>query len=158
LKDGFYVKRRSVLPSLQERHPDRRPAVCAWKCKICAFSPSFPGQAASCRKNRFRPLIGPEIELDNLGNRKDILTPCDDHFPNSKEGLVVSEITAPMGGKIIDVKVKNGDSVNEGDEVVILEAMKMELPIVATASGAVKEVKCKKGDAVEADEVLIVLG
>ena len=70
----------------------------------------------------------------------------------------MSEITAPMGGKVIDVKVKNGDSVNEGDEVVILEAMKMELPIVATASGAVKEVKCKKGDAVEADEVLIVLG
>ncbi len=70
----------------------------------------------------------------------------------------MSEILAPMGGKIIDVKVKNGDSVNEGDEVVILEAMKMELPIVATASGVVKEIKCKKGDAVEAEEVLIVLG
>ena len=69
----------------------------------------------------------------------------------------MSEITAPMGGKVIDVKVNPGDTVNEGDEVVIIEAMKMELPIVANASGTVKEVKCKKGDTVEADAVIVVL-
>ena len=71
--------------------------------------------------------------------------------------MKVSEITAPMGGKIIEVKVKPGDAVNEGDEVVILEAMKMELPIVANESGTVKEVKCSSGDAVEAEAVLITL-
>ncbi len=70
----------------------------------------------------------------------------------------MSEILAPMGGKVIDVKVKVGDAVNEGDEVVIIEAMKMELPISAEASGTVKEVKCKKGDTVEAEGVLIILG
>ena len=69
----------------------------------------------------------------------------------------MTEITAPMGGKVLDVKVNPGDSVNENDEVIILEAMKMELPVVATGSGTVKEVKCKNGDAVEADAVLIVL-
>jgi len=69
----------------------------------------------------------------------------------------VSEVTAPMGGKIIEVKVQVGDTVHENDEVIILEAMKMELPIVATASGTVKEIKCKKGDAVEAEAVLLVL-
>jgi len=69
----------------------------------------------------------------------------------------VTDITAPMGGKVIEVKVKVGDQVNEDDEVIILEAMKMELPVVATASGTVKEVRCKEGDAVEADNVLIVL-
>ncbi|MBL7226332.1 MAG: acetyl-CoA carboxylase biotin carboxyl carrier protein subunit [Desulfobacteraceae bacterium] len=69
----------------------------------------------------------------------------------------MSEITAPMGGKIIDVKVTAGDIVNEGDEVIILEAMKMELPVVAPVSGTVKEVKCNKGDAVEADVVLVIL-
>ncbi|MCP4683248.1 MAG: acetyl-CoA carboxylase biotin carboxyl carrier protein subunit, partial [Desulfobacterales bacterium] len=52
----------------------------------------------------------------------------------------MSDVIAPMGGKVIDVKVKPGDAVNEGDEVVLLEAMKMELPIVAEASGTVKEV------------------
>jgi acetyl-CoA carboxylase biotin carboxyl carrier protein len=62
-----------------------------------------------------------------------------------------------MGGKVIDVKVNVGDAVNEDDEVVILEAMKMELPIVTTASGTVKEIRCKKGDAVEADAVLIIV-
>ena len=69
----------------------------------------------------------------------------------------MSEIIAPMGGKVLDVKVKAGDAVNEGDEVVILEAMKMELPIVVEVSGTVKEVKCNKGDTVEAEGVLIVL-
>ena len=69
----------------------------------------------------------------------------------------MGEITAPMGGKILDVKVKVGDTINEDDEVIILEAMKMELPIVATSSGTVKEVRCNKGDAVEADAILIVL-
>jgi biotin carboxyl carrier protein len=75
-----------------------------------------------------------------------------------KEGLDVTEVNAPMAGKVIDVKVKVGDTVSENDEVVILEAMKMELPIVATGSGTVKEIRCKKGDPVEADAVLIVLG
>jgi len=74
-----------------------------------------------------------------------------------KEEFAVSEVTAPMGGKIIEVKVQVGDTVHENDEVIILEAMKMELPIVATASGTVKEIKCKKGDAVEAEAVLLVL-
>ena len=69
----------------------------------------------------------------------------------------MSEIIAPMGGKVIDVKVKVGDAVNEGDEVVTLEAMKMELPIAAETSGMVKEVKCNQGDTVEAEVVLIVL-
>lgn len=69
----------------------------------------------------------------------------------------MSEIVAPMGGKIIDIKVNVGDSVSEGDEVIILEAMKMELPVAADASGTVKEIKCGKSDAVEADAVLVVL-
>jgi len=62
-----------------------------------------------------------------------------------------------MGGKVIDIKVKVGDTVNEDDEVVIIEAMKMELPVVATGAGTVKEVRCNVGDAVEADAVLVVL-
>lgn len=70
----------------------------------------------------------------------------------------MSEITAPMGGKVIEVKVKPGDTVKEDDEVVILEAMKMELPIMATSSGIVKEVNCNQGDSVDADAILVVLG
>jgi acetyl-CoA carboxylase biotin carboxyl carrier protein len=69
----------------------------------------------------------------------------------------VSEVTAPMAGKIWEVKVKPGDTVNEGDEVIIVEAMKMELPVVAESSGTVKEVNFQKGDAVEAGSVLVVI-
>lgn len=69
----------------------------------------------------------------------------------------MSEITAPMGGKVLEVKVQPGDTVNEDEEVLILEAMKMELPVVATCSGTVKEVKCKSGDTVEAEAVLITV-
>ncbi len=69
----------------------------------------------------------------------------------------MKKITAPMGGKVIEVKVKQGDVVNEGDEVIILEAMKMELPVAANTSGTVKEVKCNKGDAVGAEAVLVEL-
>ncbi len=69
----------------------------------------------------------------------------------------MGEIKAPMAGKIIDVKVNVGDSVNEGDEVVVLEAMKMELPVVAEASGTVKEINCNKGEGVEGEAVLVVL-
>jgi acetyl-CoA carboxylase biotin carboxyl carrier protein len=69
----------------------------------------------------------------------------------------VIEITAPMGGKVLDVKVKIGDTVEEDNEVIIIEAMKMELPIVATGAGTVKEIRCKKGDTIEADAVMVVL-
>lgn len=69
----------------------------------------------------------------------------------------MTEVTAPMGGKVIDVKVQVGDVVSDGDEVLVLEAMKMELPVVATGSGTVKEVRCSKGEAVEADGVLLVI-
>jgi acetyl-CoA carboxylase biotin carboxyl carrier protein len=69
----------------------------------------------------------------------------------------VSDVTAPMAGKVIDVKVNVGDTVNEDDDLIILEAMKMEMPIVAPASGTVKEIKCKKGDSVGADDVLVVI-
>jgi len=69
----------------------------------------------------------------------------------------VSDVKAPMGGKVIDVLVKPGDTVEEGEEVVIIEAMKMEMPIVSDDAGTVKAVNCKEGDAVEADAVLVVL-
>ncbi len=67
------------------------------------------------------------------------------------------EITAPMAGKIIEVKVKVGDPVQEDDELFTLEAMKMEMPIVATSGGTVKEIKVEAGQAVEGDQVLAVL-
>lgn len=70
----------------------------------------------------------------------------------------MADIVAPMGGKVISINVSVGDSVAEDDEVAILEAMKMEMPITAPEGGEVKEIKVGEGDAVEADQVMIVLG
>ena len=69
----------------------------------------------------------------------------------------MKEIISPMGGKVIDIKVKIGAFINEDDEVLTLEAMKMELPIVATDSGIVKEITCSKGSNVETNDVLVIL-
>lgn len=67
------------------------------------------------------------------------------------------EIKAPMGGKVIKVSVKVGDQVAEDDEVVVLEAMKMEMPILSEEDGTVAEVKVEPGQTVEAEQVLVVL-
>ena len=65
--------------------------------------------------------------------------------------------TAPMVGKVLEVKCKVGDKVEEDQILVLLEAMKMEIPVVAPAAGSVKEVKVTPGQTVESDTVLVVI-
>ncbi len=67
------------------------------------------------------------------------------------------ELRAPMPGKILEVLVKVGDKVNEDDEVIMLEAMKMENPIYAPAGGTVKEIKVKANDTVETEQLMMVI-
>ncbi|MGO2132719.1 MAG: sodium-extruding oxaloacetate decarboxylase subunit alpha [Halomonas sp.] len=67
------------------------------------------------------------------------------------------EVAAPMAGNIFKVNVKVGDSVAEGDVVIILEAMKMEVPVRATTSGKVSEVLVGEGSSVAVGDVLLVL-
>jgi len=62
-----------------------------------------------------------------------------------------------MPGTIIDVMVSPGDAVVEGQELVILEAMKMENPIVATADGTVKEVAVNVDDKVATSQVMVTI-
>lgn len=66
-----------------------------------------------------------------------------------------SAVVSPMPGVILDIKVKEGDSVSEGQAVVILEAMKMENEIVSEFTGTVSAIRVKKGDTVDTDAVLV---
>lgn len=64
-------------------------------------------------------------------------------------------IKAPMPGLIVEVKVNPGDQVKKGDQLLILEAMKMENIIKSPGEGTVKAVNVKKGDGVEKNQVMI---
>ena len=68
-----------------------------------------------------------------------------------------STVTAPMPGKVLDVKVAVGAQVKNGDLVLLLEAMKMENEIFATSDGTVADVRVRGGDSVNTGDVLIVL-
>ncbi len=67
-------------------------------------------------------------------------------------------VTAPMPGLVLRIPVAVGDSVDEGDEVMVLEAMKMETPVSAPASGTVKAISVSQGDQVTAGQTLIEIG
>ncbi len=70
---------------------------------------------------------------------------------------MAESVTAPMVGKVLQVQCKVGDKVQENQVILLLEAMKMEIPVVAPVSGAIKEVKVAAGETVESDTVLVVI-
>lgn len=67
-------------------------------------------------------------------------------------------VSAPMPGRIVSVKVNVGDSVNEGDVLCILEAMKMENEIMAPSAGKVVAVNVSGGDNVNTGDTLVSIG
>lgn len=87
-------------------------------------------------KDKFDELLK-NLGLDNLTAKK------------------VSDVKAPMPGMVLSILVKEGDEVKKGDTLLILEAMKMENSLKATADGLVKKIVAVKGTAVEKNQVLI---
>ncbi|MCC8140139.1 MAG: biotin/lipoyl-binding carrier protein [Lachnospiraceae bacterium] len=67
------------------------------------------------------------------------------------------EVTASVPGKVFKVEAKVGQSVNAGDTIVILEAMKMEIPVVAPEAGTVASIDVAVGDAVESGDILATM-
>ncbi len=65
------------------------------------------------------------------------------------------KIKAPLPGNIMQVFVKEGDSISKGDKLLVYEAMKMENTIRSEKSGTVKSLKVKPGDAVLQDDILL---
>jgi len=70
---------------------------------------------------------------------------------------MATSVTVPMVGKIVSVSVKVGDKVKEDDQIAVLEAMKMEMPVVAPVTGTVKEIRVGAGQEVEAEATIAVI-
>jgi len=69
----------------------------------------------------------------------------------------VADVEAHITGTVWKIEVKVGDHVDEGDTVVILESMKMEMPVEAEDPGKVAEVRVEEGQSVSEGDVLVVL-
>ena len=70
----------------------------------------------------------------------------------------MANITSPMVGKVFRIECAVGQQVNEGDVVVVLESMKMEMPVEADAAGTVQSIPVRVDQTVQEGDVLVVLG
>jgi acetyl-CoA carboxylase biotin carboxyl carrier protein len=71
--------------------------------------------------------------------------------------VALTDVEAHITGTVWKIEVGVGDSVEEGDTVVILESMKMEMPVEAEDPGIVKEIRCTEGQSVSEGDTLVVL-
>ena len=67
------------------------------------------------------------------------------------------EIRSVVTGTVYQIEVTTGDRVKSGDDLVILESMKMEIPIVAEADSTIVELRCNEGDSVIEEQVLLIV-
>ncbi|NND94421.1 MAG: acetyl-CoA carboxylase biotin carboxyl carrier protein subunit [Flavobacteriales bacterium] len=95
---------------------------------------------------------GKRMSLRAKGKYEALLTSLGlDSLSSSK----AKDLKAPMPGLVLDVAVKEGQNIEVGDTLIILEAMKMENVIKAEAAGKVKEIRVGTSDSVEKNQVLI---
>jgi propionyl-CoA carboxylase alpha chain len=77
------------------------------------------------------------------------------YMPAIREQVAENVLTCPMPGQVIEVLVKKGDRVFRGQNLVILESMKMESGVASPVDGMVAEVHAAAGQTVETDEILV---
>lgn len=101
-----------------------------------------------------------EVELEAISeSNASIAVPTSNetptNVPSNGEG---TPFLAPIGGKVLDIKVSVGSSVKKGDTLCIIEAMKLENEVTALNDGVVKEIRVNKGDTVANKDVLFLIG
>jgi propionyl-CoA carboxylase alpha chain len=105
----------------------------------------------------FRVTPGPEGAVFVQDARGEVRLDELPRFPEPEVAAVTGGSAAPMPGKVLDVRVKPGERVARGQVLLVMEAMKMELQVTASADGVVAEVRVSPGQQVNAGEVLVVV-
>ncbi|MBR0446931.1 MAG: acetyl-CoA carboxylase biotin carboxyl carrier protein subunit [Clostridia bacterium] len=96
-----------------------------------------------------------EVDVEEIGAAAPAAAPTAAPVAAAPAGGTI--ITCPMPGTIIDIKANVGDTVAEGQILVVFEAMKMENEIVAPCAGTVASINVNKGDSVDSGSVLMSL-
>ena len=138
---GFLDREGAAIAAVPEREDARasRPAATAAQATAGPLNASYDPWAGGAS----RP-AATQSPATHTGRRRSGTTSA-------------SALTAPMPATVTKVRVKPGDAVRKGDAVVLLEAMKMELPLRAPADATVAAVHCREGDLVQGDAVLVEL-
>ncbi|TLY51469.1 MAG: ATP-grasp domain-containing protein, partial [Gammaproteobacteria bacterium] len=129
---------------------DARCAVHNARCSDGNLSASFDGVARRYRAH----MDGANVLLHDDAQRTRLMQVPAFAFEKSK-GQASDRIVAPMPGRIVLVKVAGGDSVSEGQELIVMEAMKMEITLKAPRVAKIAAISAKAGEFVEADAVLV---
>lgn len=134
-------------------------AVISWDDKRF-FTISYDGKSSSgevleenIESNFLKLKINHRVfEIKKKGELDDLISSLGLDIPKIKK---LKELEAPMPGRIVNISVAIGDELNVGDDILSLEAMKMENIFKAEGIGVVKEINFKNGDVVEKGAVLI---
>jgi biotin carboxyl carrier protein len=125
------------------------------KFHILKENHSFKAEIISSNfhKKNYTVKINSNIYEIDISNQLDLL--IQEMGLSMGSAQIENYIKAPMPGLILDVLVQVGDTVNEGDYLLVLEAMKMENTLTALANGQVKSILITKGEKVEKNQLLI---
>ncbi|MBP6215842.1 MAG: acetyl/propionyl/methylcrotonyl-CoA carboxylase subunit alpha [Luteimonas sp.] len=120
------------------------------------------GGLLSARINGMGRRFGISLQADRIdvhdGERRLSLQPVAMYRHDANAGAQADDrVRAPMPGRVVATRVQPGDRVAQGQELLVMEAMKMELALKAPRAGTVAELRAQPGDFVEADAVLVAL-
>jgi biotin carboxyl carrier protein len=125
------------------------------------FTPNADGGGILAIDGRRYPVFGArrkESIFVSVGPASFEFKPAEEATRRRARGLAAAEILAPMPGKVLKVLVSDGDLVQAGQPLVVIEAMKMETTLAAESAALVKHVRVEEGQTVDHGAVLIELG
>jgi len=127
---------------------------------VAEFTPNADGGGILTVDGRRYPIFGArrkESILVSVGPASFEFKRAEAAAPRRARGLAAAEVIAPMPGKVLKVLVRDGDLVEAGQPLVVIEAMKMETTLAAESAAIVKRVRVEEGQTVDHGAVLIEL-